>query len=54
MTIYEHSVEEIEKAIKDFDDNRFFPEDISEDSQCIAIDCMRVVLMQKKKEQKDG
>ena len=53
MTIFEHKSEEIEKAIKEFDMNRFYPEDISEDAMCIAIDCMRAVLYSRRRTEND-
>ena len=47
-----HTIEEINKAIKEFDDNPYRYENISIESIDIAIDCMRSCLLAKRKAEK--
>ena len=47
-----HTVEEINKAIEEFEDNPYRYENISIESADIAIDCMRSCILAKRKAEK--
>lgn len=47
-----HTIDELQKALKDFDDNRLRYENVPIDSVYIAIDCIRSSILDKRNEEK--